>query len=94
MDTDRLVDTETYYKHICNEWNVTPTTEVYTGYEHVHDQLTSYSKEQWSSVDDAGKQKIEDEIFDVQARHKHYRNGPWPIEQAREYCFFSQGDRT
>ena len=64
MDTV-IVDIETYYNHICKEWNVNPTTDVYTGYEHVHDKLTSYSKEQWSSADEAGKQKIEDEIFDI-----------------------------
>ena len=33
-----------YYNHICKEWGVTPTSEKYTGYEHVEDKLKTYTK--------------------------------------------------
>ena len=54
-----------YYDHVCNEWGVTPTDLIYTGYEHVYDQLKSYSKERWLLESEEGRQKIEDEIFEL-----------------------------
>ena len=54
-----------YYTHICNEWNVTPTSEKYTGYEHVEDTLKTYTKDRWESTDEAGKDIIVDEVFDI-----------------------------
>ena len=54
-----------YYKHICNEWGVTPTSEKYTGYEHVEDKLKTYTKERWESADEAGKDSIVNEVFDI-----------------------------
>ena len=44
-----------YYDQICAEWGVTPTADVYTGYEHVYDQLRALSKQAWSAADDAGR---------------------------------------
>jgi len=54
-----------YYNHICNEWGVTPTDLIYTGYEQVYDQLKSYSKERWLLESEEGRQKIEDEVFEL-----------------------------
>ena len=54
-----------YYNHICKEWGVTPTSEKYTGYEHVEDKLKTYTKEHWESADEAGKESIVDEVFDI-----------------------------
>jgi hypothetical protein len=56
---------EQYYNHICKEWGVTPTSEKYTGYEHVEDKLKTYTKERWESADEAGKDSIVNEVFDI-----------------------------
>lgn len=54
-----------YYTKICNEWNYTPTDKKCTGYEHVETRLKQLSKQTWDKADDAGKQKIEQEVFDI-----------------------------
>ena len=54
-----------YYKHLCSEWNFTPTAPVSTGYESVEPQLKSLSKQRWESENEAGKQAIEQEVFDI-----------------------------
>jgi|TARA_B110000977_G_scaffold121228_1_gene155982 hypothetical protein len=59
---------ENYYNHICQEWGVTPTSDTYTGYETVAQQLKSYSKERWTQADDAGKDKLVEDVFNI------YRN--------------------
>ena len=56
---------EQYYNHICKEWGVTPTSDTYTGYEGVEDQLKSYSKERWEQADDTGKDTIVDDVFNI-----------------------------
>lgn len=56
---------ENYYKHICKEWNVTPTSDSYTGYETVEDQLKTFTKERWDQADDKGKDQIIDDVFDI-----------------------------
>lgn len=59
------ITVENYYNHICNEWGVNPTSDEYSGYEGVLDQLKTYSKESWNSADEKGKEKIIDEVFDI-----------------------------
>ena len=54
-----------YYKHICNEWNVVPTSDSFTGYEHVEEQLASYSKDRWTKADDKGKDQIVEDVFNI-----------------------------
>lgn len=56
---------ENYYNHICQEWNVTPTSDSYTGYELVTDQLMSYSKGRWNKADEKGKDKIVEDVFNI-----------------------------
>lgn len=56
---------ENYYNHICQEWNVNPTSDSYTGYETVEDQLKTYTKERWEQADDKGKDKIVDDVFNI-----------------------------
>jgi len=59
---------ENYYNHICQEWGVTPTSDTYTGYEGVEQQLKAYSKERWENADDAGKDKIVEDVFNIYRR--------------------------
>jgi hypothetical protein len=54
-----------YYQQLCQEWGYTPTTEVCTGYESVMPQLRALSKELWSAADDAGKEAIQQEVFNI-----------------------------
>lgn len=56
---------DNYYNHICKEWGVTPTSDTYTGYENVEAQLMQYSKDRWDKADDAGKDAIVNEVFDI-----------------------------
>jgi hypothetical protein len=56
---------ENYYNHICQEWGVVPTSDTYTGYETVEQQLMSYSKERWTQADDAGKDKLVEDVFNI-----------------------------
>lgn len=58
-------DITDYYNEICNQWNYCPIEEVATGYENVIQSLKVLSKELWDNSDDAGKQKIEQEVFDI-----------------------------
>ena len=60
-----MTNVETYYNHICNEWGVQPTSPTFTGYEHVEEQLKSYTKERWLVSNEEGRQQIEDEVFDI-----------------------------
>jgi hypothetical protein len=54
-----------YYQQLCKEWGYTPTADVCTGYESVLPQLRSLGKDAWTKADDAGKQSIQDEVFDI-----------------------------
>jgi hypothetical protein len=54
-----------YYDKICAEWGVSPTSDVYTGYESVYDQLRALSKERWTAADDAGKEAIQEAAFQI-----------------------------
>jgi hypothetical protein len=54
-----------YYDQICAEWGVTPTADVYTGYEAVYDQLRALSKERWAAADDAGREAIQESAFQI-----------------------------
>ena len=56
---------EQYYQQLCKEWGYTPTADVCTGYESVLPQLRALSKDAWTKADDAGKQSIQDEVFDI-----------------------------
>ena len=54
-----------YYNDVCSRWNYTPTDKMSTGYEAVMPRLQQLSKEVWVAADDAGKQQIEDEVFNI-----------------------------
>lgn len=54
-----------YYNDICNRWNYVPSDKISTGYESVIGRLQQLGKQTWSDADDAGKKKIEDEVFDI-----------------------------
>jgi len=54
-----------YYQQLCNEWGYTPTADVCTGYESVMPKLRALGKDAWNRADDAGKQAIQDEVFDI-----------------------------
>jgi hypothetical protein len=54
-----------YYNDVCTRWNYTPTDKMSTGYESVLPRLRQLSKEVWVAADDAGKQQIEDEVFNI-----------------------------
>ena len=56
---------ENYYNHICQEWGVTPTSDTYTGYESVENNLKAYSKDRWENADDTGKDKIVEDVFNI-----------------------------
>ena len=54
-----------YYDQICAEWGVTPTADVYTGYEGVYSQLRALSKQAWVLADDAGREAIQESAFQI-----------------------------
>lgn len=54
-----------YYNYLCQAWNFTPTDKVCTGYESVEPRLRALGKDAWNQADDAGKQVIQDEVFDI-----------------------------
>ena len=54
-----------YYDQICAEWGVTPTADVYTGYESVDAQLRALSKQAWTAADDAGREAIQEAAFQI-----------------------------
>jgi len=56
---------DAYYQQICQEWGVIPTSDVFTGYESVLPRLQALSKEAWTQADDAGKEAIQQEVFDI-----------------------------
>lgn len=54
-----------YYNDLCRRWNYTPTDTMTTGYESVMPRLRQLGKQAWVNADDAGKQQIEDEVFNI-----------------------------
>jgi len=54
-----------YYQQLCQEWGYTPTSAVCTGYESVLPQLRALSKERWLAADEAGREAIQQEVFDI-----------------------------
>ena len=56
---------EQYYQQLCQEWAYTPTQDTATGYESVMPQLRKLSKEAWTAADEAGRQAIQDKVFDI-----------------------------
>lgn len=56
---------EDYYQKICQEWGYTPTDNVSTGYESVIGKLRELSKEKWESENEAGREAIQQEVFDI-----------------------------
>ena len=63
VDQDSLIDQ--YYQQLCHEWGYTPTADICTGYETVLPRLRALSKDAWTRADDAGRQAIQDEVFDI-----------------------------
>jgi hypothetical protein len=56
---------KTYYQQLGQEWGYTPTADVCTGYESVIPRLRELGKESWTRADDAGKEAIQQEVFDI-----------------------------
>jgi hypothetical protein len=56
---------EQYYDQLCQEWGYTPTSDICTGYEQVLPRLRKLGKEPWTKADDAGKEVIQQEVFDI-----------------------------
>jgi hypothetical protein len=56
---------EQYYQQLCQEWGYTPTADVCTGYESVMPRLRALGKDVWNKADDAGKETIQQEVFDI-----------------------------
>ena len=56
---------KSYYQQLCQEWSYTPIADVCTGYEAVLPQLQALSKERWLAADDAGREAIQQEVFDI-----------------------------
>jgi hypothetical protein len=56
---------EQYYQQLCQEWGYTPTDKVCTGYESVMPRLRALGKDAWTQADDAGKEAIQQEVFDI-----------------------------
>jgi hypothetical protein len=54
-----------YYSQLCQEWGYTPTADICTGYESVLPRLRELGKEAWTRADDAGKEAIQQEVFDI-----------------------------
>jgi hypothetical protein len=55
-----------YYNHICSQWGYTPTESIATGYESVlHTLRTKYSKQAWEALDSAGKDSMQQDVFDL-----------------------------
>ena len=54
-----------YHNDLCSRWNYTPTDTMSTGYEAVLPRLRQLGKEVWSAADAAGRQSIQDEVFDI-----------------------------
>jgi hypothetical protein len=57
-----------YYNYLCSQWNFTPTTKVSSGYESVIPRLQELGKAAWAAADDAGKEAIQQEVFDIYRR--------------------------
>jgi len=59
------MDFNQYHNYLCNEWNFVPDNVVSTGYEDVMDQLIACSKAEWLSRDEAGRQQLQQQVFDI-----------------------------
>ena len=56
---------QTYFDKICQEWNYVPAQEICTGYESVINQLKSLGKQNWQQQNDAGKEAMQQQVFDI-----------------------------
>jgi hypothetical protein len=56
---------QNYYDKICQEWNYVPEDDVCTGYESVMPRLRSLGKHAWEQQDTAGREAIQQEVFDI-----------------------------
>jgi hypothetical protein len=56
---------EQYYQQLCQEWGYTPTADVCTGYESVMPRLRELGKDAWNNANEAGKESIQQEVFDI-----------------------------
>lgn len=56
---------EQYHQQLCQEWGHTPTQSVSHGYESVESDLRQFSKQVWLASDDAGREAIEQAVFDI-----------------------------
>lgn len=54
-----------YYQDICARWGYTPTDKMNTGYEPVASRLRQLSKDVWVNSNNAGREQIEDEVFNI-----------------------------
>lgn len=54
-----------YYNHLCQSWAYTPTDRMCTGYEAEMPRLKALGKQAWVVADDAGKQAIQQEVFEI-----------------------------
>jgi hypothetical protein len=54
-----------YYYQLCQEWGYTPTSDICTGYESVMPRLRELGKDAWNKADEAGKESIQQEVFDI-----------------------------
>lgn len=59
---------EKYYEKIINEWGVTPTSNEFSGYEHVLPELNKFTKEMYNIADENGKEQLIEDVFAI------YRN--------------------
>lgn len=54
-----------YHSYLCSEWNYTSTELSSTGYEDVYADLQRLDKASWLATDDAGKEAIQQCVFDI-----------------------------
>ena len=54
-----------YHQQLCQEWGYTPTADTCTGYESVLPRLRELGKDAWTQANDAGKESIQQEVFDI-----------------------------
>jgi hypothetical protein len=56
---------EEYYIKICHKWGFTPGYDIASGYENLIPALKALSKERWERQGEAGRQAIQDTVFDL-----------------------------
>jgi hypothetical protein len=56
---------ENYYQQLCQEWGYTPTNTTSTGYETVLPRLQELGKDAWTKANDAEREIIQQEVFDI-----------------------------